>query len=486
METTFQLYIDETEDMLQSAEECLIRLEAEYSSDEINELFRIAHTIKGSSHMVGYEDIGNLMHKIEDMLDSVRSGSIRFDPNIVSISFKGLDIVKKMLQSKKEHGTTEMAGDFQQDALQIQAMIEKMIKSRPQEEKNHAKQRAGGIVSSLINPNPKSKNRYYITFFVDEDAPMVSPVFMMILKSIKQIGTLLYCSISDSYFSESSDDDIKTMDIILCTDIEEAELYTYFAMFYVEKINIVDLSRNKLEQNDYYFNEQGNNIACYIHILRIFINLYHLLFTPSQKTKINKKELNNIKSLYGEAVELFETIKNKSQFRTFINDFNEVFTVILNMINGQGNVDEDCYTTLRIQLLQLLERAYHFIKGKYLVRVIKPDKENFINRLENFMEMVHKSTTLLIFIDLSELEILNENEVKVLINLKNEMEAKGIQIGIIADGPFVRRVMNIFDAITPIVEFHLFPSELDALVGMFHSQFLFERVNQMVKELEAG
>jgi len=52
--------------------------------------------------MVEYEDIGNIMHKIEDMLDCARNGSILFDQSIVSLCFEGLDIVKKMLQYKKE------------------------------------------------------------------------------------------------------------------------------------------------------------------------------------------------------------------------------------------------------------------------------------------------------------------------------------------------------------------------------------------------
>ncbi|MBZ4669024.1 MAG: signal transduction histidine kinase, partial [Defluviitaleaceae bacterium] len=118
MDTMFQLYMEDTEEMLQKAEECLIRLEMEYSSVEINELFRIAHTIKGSSHMVGYEDIGNIMHKIEDMLDCARNGFILFDQDIVSLCFKGLDIVKQMLEYKKE-GSGEVPKDLMDEALMI-------------------------------------------------------------------------------------------------------------------------------------------------------------------------------------------------------------------------------------------------------------------------------------------------------------------------------------------------------------------------------
>jgi len=187
-----------------------------------------------------------------------------------------------------------------------------------------------------------------------------------------------------------------------------------------------------------------------------------------------------------EAVEICENIKHKNQIKTVVDDLNGMFSVILNLSDGQGNLDEERLGTIRTQLLKLLERAYQFVKGKYLFRVIKLDKKNFLRRLENFMEMVNKSSTLLIFIDLSGLDILHENEVKVLIDLKGELEAKGIQIGLIADGPFARRMMNIFDSIIPIANFHLFRSELDALVGMFRSQVFFNRINQQVVKLQAG
>ncbi len=79
MDAVIQSYMEEAEELLEKAEECIIRLEKEYSLVDVNELFRIAHTIKGFSRMMGYEDIGNLMYKIEDMLDCARNGSALFD-----------------------------------------------------------------------------------------------------------------------------------------------------------------------------------------------------------------------------------------------------------------------------------------------------------------------------------------------------------------------------------------------------------------------
>lgn len=478
MDTMIQTYIEETEDMLQKAEECLIRLETEYSSVDVNEMFRIAHTIKGSSHMVGYEDIGNVMHKIEDMLDCARNGSIQFDQSIVSLCFKGLDIVNRMLECKKEQGPQEMAEDLINSAFTINETIEAFIRAnREVEEKTAAEQPAMGMVSSLLNKKPNGKNMYYITFFIDEDAPMVSPVIMMILKSVEDIGTLVYSSVTDNYFSGSHDDESKVFGIILCTDIEEAELYTYFALFYVERINVVNLTRSKLEQNDYCF-DNGDNTS-YIIILKVFMKLYNILFCRSEGAKICKEELHNIESLQYEAVNAFERIKNKNTISTYIKDFNELFGLVIKMHDGQADADEELCSIIRTQMVRLFERAYNFTKGKHIFRVIKPEKNDFINRLRNFTRMVDKSSTLIILIDLSKLDILHEDEVKALIEVKKQMEDQGIEIGIIAEGTDVRRIINIFDSIKPIEDFSLFGSELDAVFGMLHSQ---ESINRILNE----
>jgi len=471
--------MEEAEDMLQKAEECLIRLEMEYSAADVNEMFRIAHTIKGSSHMVGYEDIGNIMHRIEDLLDCTRNGTVLFDQSIVSLCFKGLDVVKKMLQSKKEQESQEIMGDLINEASRINEMVEAFIRAnRKEKEKTADEQPALGIVSSLLSKKPKGKNKYYITFFIEENAPMVSPVFMMILKSVEDIGTLVYSSVNDSYFSGLPEDgSIKNLDIILCTDIEEAELYTYFALSYIERINIVDLTRSKLEENDYYLSNNDDN--AYITILRVFMKLYSILFGQSKEIKINKEELCTIESLYHEAANACDRMKNKNRIIAFIEDLNKFFSIINKIYDEQLEVDEELCLNIRTQMLKLTERAYKYTKGKHIFSVFKPEKKDFINRLRSFTEMVNKSSTLIILIDLSELDILHGNEVKALIEIKRQMKAQGIEMGIIAEGANSRRIVNIFDSIKPVEEFNLFKSELDAVLWLFQSKDSFHKIIKM-------
>jgi len=483
MDSMVQFYMEETEDLLQKAEECIIRLEMEYSHADVNELFRIAHTIKGSSQLVGYEDIGKVMHKIEDMLDCVRNGSLMFDQNIVSHCFNGLDIVKKMLQYKKEQGSQEMTKDLADAASEISEKVEAFIRAnKNKDEKTGVKQSDEEIVSFLLNKKPTGRNRFYITFFIEEDAPMVSPVFIMILKSIEDIGALVYSSITDSYFSDCSvDDEIKELSIILCTDIDETELYTYFALPYLEKINIVDLTRSKLEENDHYFNSNEDN--SYIILLGVFIRLYNILSDRFEDFIFNIDGRQIIESLRSEAVSAFNKMKDKNKISTFIKDFNKFYSLVIKVYDRQLPINAELCKSLRMQMVKLIERANNYIKGKHIFRVFKPEANDFADRLKNFVEMVDNSSTLVILIDLSNLDTLDEDEIKTLVKVKNRMKAQNIELGIIAARPDARRIINIFDSIKSVEDFKLFKSETDAILEILYSRDSMHKIAERMKNV---
>jgi len=461
-----QVYMEETEEMLQKAEECIIRLEMDYSAVDVNELFRIAHTIKGSSYMIGYEEIGSIMHKIEDMLDCARNGTIRFDQKIVALCFEALDIVKKMLQYKTEPCSEEITASLLNSALKISETVEIFIRNNKKEKKKQVTLKPEmGIVSSLLNKATRGKNKYFITLFIEEDAPMTSPVLLMILQCVEKIGTLMYSSFKDNYFEQgSSDSEIKTFDIMICTDVEEVELYTYFALFYVEKINIVDMSRGKLEENDYYFNDNCND--AYKIILTTSRKLYNLL--SKEDTEYHKKdEVNLIEILRKDTIRAFHNIKNEKT-NSFIKDFNEIFNLVIRIYDGRLIADEKKQVAIKIKMLKLLERAYNYTKGKYLFCVFKSGKDDFISRFRSFIEIMNRSSTLIILIDLSQLKLLQEEDVKSLIEIKKDLKNQEIEIGIVAEGTSTsaRKIINIFDSIKPIEKFSVFRSEFEAVIGM--------------------
>ena len=94
------MFISETKEHLQTMNRLIISLEKNPDGKEdIEALFREAHSIKGMAASMGYDPISELSHKMEDMMDLFRKGEIKLDSAAVDILFQALDSLEIMLKS---------------------------------------------------------------------------------------------------------------------------------------------------------------------------------------------------------------------------------------------------------------------------------------------------------------------------------------------------------------------------------------------------
>ena len=71
-----QLFIEEAKEHIDTITKSMLILEKEPENQEVvNMLFRSAHTLKGSSGMMGFKDFQELTHAMEDVFDDMRKGS---------------------------------------------------------------------------------------------------------------------------------------------------------------------------------------------------------------------------------------------------------------------------------------------------------------------------------------------------------------------------------------------------------------------------
>jgi two-component system chemotaxis sensor kinase CheA len=114
-EALIATFLDEAREMLALMEESLVTLEKHPASDDLlNEVFRAAHTIKGSAACVGFDAVVELAHRVEDVLDLVRSRALVFDSSAASTLLSAVDALKHAVRSETEgdaslsHGALEM------------------------------------------------------------------------------------------------------------------------------------------------------------------------------------------------------------------------------------------------------------------------------------------------------------------------------------------------------------------------------------------
>ena len=87
-----QVFLDEAEEQLQLLDTNIVGIEGrDDNSDLIQEIFRAAHTLKGSSAMLGYQEMTDLGHAMETLLDKVRKGSLAPSTNVVDALLHSLD-----------------------------------------------------------------------------------------------------------------------------------------------------------------------------------------------------------------------------------------------------------------------------------------------------------------------------------------------------------------------------------------------------------
>ncbi len=111
-ESMLEMFIFEMSQLLESLEQNIIRGEAGYSESEINEIFRIMHTIKGSAAMMKFDSISSVAHAIEDLFFYLREENPRnLDySQLTDLVLEGMDFIKNELNKLEDGGESDGDG----------------------------------------------------------------------------------------------------------------------------------------------------------------------------------------------------------------------------------------------------------------------------------------------------------------------------------------------------------------------------------------
>jgi HPt (histidine-containing phosphotransfer) domain-containing protein len=107
-----QDFLEEALELLDQLNLNLIQLEDEPdNTDLINQIFRIAHTIKGSAGFAGLEAMSRIGRKMEDVFGEVRKGTVKVSPPFIGIMFSGLDLLSTLRERAAAEDLTPVAID---------------------------------------------------------------------------------------------------------------------------------------------------------------------------------------------------------------------------------------------------------------------------------------------------------------------------------------------------------------------------------------
>ncbi|WQU89156.1 chemotaxis histidine kinase/response regulator CheAY2 [Helicobacter pylori] len=168
-------FLIEAFEMNEQLDQDLVELEHNPEDlDLLNRIFRVAHTIKGSSSFLNLNILTHLTHNMEDVLNRARKGEIKITPDIMDVVLRSIDLMKTLLVTIRDTGSDTNNGkenEIEEVVKKLQAITSQNLegaketsgaKEAPEKEaKEEIKEKAKEEVKANKTPtaeNPASDN----------------------------------------------------------------------------------------------------------------------------------------------------------------------------------------------------------------------------------------------------------------------------------------------------------------------------------------
>ena len=126
-------FFAEAEQQVETLESNILVIESDPSNHEaVDEIFRAAHTLKGGSATVEMNELSEFTHKVEDVLDEIRSDRLQVTEDIIDILLTSIDVIKAMLEAR-QNGSV-----YEEDVSDLVAKLESYVPKKDSKKKHSA------------------------------------------------------------------------------------------------------------------------------------------------------------------------------------------------------------------------------------------------------------------------------------------------------------------------------------------------------------
>ncbi|MEM8884745.1 MAG: chemotaxis protein CheA [Planctomycetota bacterium] len=176
-----QTFVDETSEQLDDLTEVLLVLERESdSTEELNEAFRLIHSIKGAAGVMGYDRIAVLTHHLENRFETLRTGVTQLDERTMSLVLRSIDFLRACVEQLRQGEPMDSPGALVEEAM---ALNEKepepappVAEPEPADEPEPAPVESEGAMRVIVTFEP--------------DLPLTDLKARLVLKRLGQLGDI--------------------------------------------------------------------------------------------------------------------------------------------------------------------------------------------------------------------------------------------------------------------------------------------------------
>ena len=172
MEEYKQEFIQEAREYLEIMNQNFIKVE-KGDLDAINEIFRVAHTIKGMAGFMGYKNLEELCHKLESVMGKVRDGQVEITEELIDIMLKAVDAIGEMID-RIEHED--------EDRVDVERIVQALTGFLDAEEEKFSKPE---------KPEVKSGANLKVDVYIAEDCVMKSVRAALVIENLSEVGEVV-------------------------------------------------------------------------------------------------------------------------------------------------------------------------------------------------------------------------------------------------------------------------------------------------------
>lgn len=227
-------YFEESVEMLENAASLLISAEKDGTvASAIPEVFRTFHTIKGGAQLVGCDMLAEFAHKMEDLLDHVRTGRRPADADIAALVLDTISLMEEEIDLYRGGETPDELTDKQTILLNRAEKLAPHGKKQLEKDKI-AHPAVAQAIEPTVSETKAGKRLIYALFLLDSSAPMPEITEFLVKKRLEEIGKIIHIMRTDSWFMG--------LEAILQTDLEDQDLRKYCNAAAVNEIHLKELS----------------------------------------------------------------------------------------------------------------------------------------------------------------------------------------------------------------------------------------------------
>jgi two-component system chemotaxis sensor kinase CheA len=246
------IYIFETSQNIEQLEASILSSEktSSYSQNAINEIFRIMHTIKGSSAMMLFNNISTLAHSIEDLFYYLRERKPQsVDCSMLSdLVLEGVDFIKVELQKIKAGDNTD--GDCSMLIRNIEEFLSLLKQQNPSEvdvEKPPSVQQHYYIVPDKT-ASPEHRNIFKATIFFEEGCEMENIRAYTVIHNLKELTEEVFFLPSDIIENDDNIQVIREQGFTVYVKVDKS--YEEMHAFFMQTVFLKDLEFIQLENDE--------------------------------------------------------------------------------------------------------------------------------------------------------------------------------------------------------------------------------------------